>query len=413
MVAPLNLTLLRPDQLAIARRPEKIKVLTAGRRYGKTVLGGVIVMNTLIRHGKALWMAPTYKQARPLLRWALGICGGHPEFTINKQDKIIETRRGGMLAIYSGDSPDGARGEFFDVAVLDEASQLNEDIFWDIIWPTLGQRNGDAFIISTPRGQNWFYKMWLKGQREEDSVYSTQLPSTANPMPAIQEAARKAKTMVSDRSYRQEWLAEFIPEGSGVFRVNEEAHCIAVRQNAALPGHMYGIGVDLGKRIDASVFTVVDISTRQEVYQDHMEEIDYSLQVERLKALYLKFHPLLIVVEVNAPGDVFCELARAAGMPILEFQTNNATKTAIIEALSVAFENDAIAIENDVNLVAELRAFKSERLPSGLVRYSAPSGMHDDRVMSLALAWYTVTQQFEPASEVEYGEPFTFSNSDY
>jgi hypothetical protein len=27
-------------------------------------------------------------------------------------------------------------------------------------------------------------------------------------------------------------------------------------------------------------------------------------------------------------------------------------------------------------------------LPSGTLRYGAPSGMHDDMVMSLALAWY-------------------------
>ncbi len=31
-----------------------------------------------------------------------------------------------------------------------------------------------------------------------------------------------------------------------------------------------------------------------------------------------------------------------------------------------------------------------ERLPSGLLRYGAPEGMHDDMVMSLALAWQAV-----------------------
>jgi len=39
-------------------------------------------------------------------------------------------------------------------------------------------------------------------------------------------------------------------------------------------------------------------------------------------------------------------------------------------------------------LTAELRAFTMERLPSGNFRYAAPSGMHDDCVMALALAWY-------------------------
>ena len=39
-------------------------------------------------------------------------------------------------------------------------------------------------------------------------------------------------------------------------------------------------------------------------------------------------------------------------------------------------------------LLGELLAFQAERLPSGLMRYSAPEGMHDDCVISLALAWH-------------------------
>jgi hypothetical protein len=403
---------LRPDQLAIAQHPAKIKVLTAGRRYGKTVLGGVIAINMLRQHGKVLWMPPTYKQSRPLWRWALSICAGHPAFKVNRAEKMIETSRGGLLAVYSGDNADAARGEDFDLAILDEASQLPEEVITDIVMPTLADRNGDALIITTPKGKNWVYQWWLKGQTGRDGIYSSQLPSSANPMPTIQDAVRKAEAMLPERSFRQEWLAEFLDDGGEVFRrVRENA--VAVRQEQPIPGHIYGIGVDLGKRVDASVFTVMDITTRQEVFTDHMRGIDYTVQVDRLGALASRFRPLVIVVEVNSPGDVFCELARKKGMPILEFQTSNTSKGAIIESLMAAFEQDAIGIEDDAALVAELEAFSVERLPSGVMRYGAPAGMHDDRVMSLALAWYTVTQQYEPAAEVEYAEPYTFSGSQY
>jgi hypothetical protein len=69
------------------------------------------------------------------------------------------------------------------------------------------------------------------------------------------------------------------------------------------------------------------------------------------------------------------------------FQTTNATKTAAIDGLALAFEQDAIRIINDPVLVGELQAYEMERLPSGLLRYSAPEGMHDDCVMSLAIGW--------------------------
>ena len=46
----------------------------------------------------------------------------------------------------------------------------------------------------------------------------------------------------------------------------------------------------------------------------------------------------------------------------------------------------------NTTLLNELQAYESERLPSGAVRYSAPGGMHDDHVISLALAWRAVAR---------------------
>ena len=37
-----------------------------------------------------------------------------------------------------------------------------------------------------------------------------------------------------------------------------------------------------------------------------------------------------------------------------------------------------------------------DRLPSGMVRYSAPDSMHDDCVMSFAMAWHGATLAQRP-----------------
>ena len=50
-------------------------------------------------------------------------------------------------------------------------------------------------------------------------------------------------------------------------------------------------------------------------------------------------------------------------------------------------ERGTITIPNDPALIGELQAFEAKPLPSGLTRYAAPEGLHDDCVMSLALAW--------------------------
>jgi len=69
------------------------------------------------------------------------------------------------------------------------------------------------------------------------------------------------------------------------------------------------------------------------------------------------------------------------------FTTTSATKQAIIQGLQNAFENGAIRVLDDAVLVGELLSFESKRNASGSFSYSAPDGMHDDTVMSLAIAW--------------------------
>ena len=88
-------------------------------------------------------------------------------------------------------------------------------------------------------------------------------------------------------------------------------------------------------------------------------------------------------------GTPIIEDLQRAGLPVYPFTTTNATKAAIIDALSLAFERGTLTILPDEVLVGELQAYTSERLPSGLTRYSAPQGMHDDTVIALALAnWF-------------------------
>jgi len=70
------------------------------------------------------------------------------------------------------------------------------------------------------------------------------------------------------------------------------------------------------------------------------------------------------------------------------FTTTSQSKQQVIDGLALAFERGELKILNDQVLIGELQAYESVRLPGGGFRYSAPEGMHDDTVMSLALAYY-------------------------
>src|SRR2546423_13622377 len=96
-----------------------------------------------------------------------------------------------------------------------------------------------------------------------------------------------------------------------------------------------------------------------------------------------------------SPRDV----TRLDGLRIHPFTTTNASKAQAIEALALAFERGDIRIFNDPVLVNELVAYQGERLPSRLIRYSAPSGQHDDCVMALAMVWSAVAGQCRMAAQ--------------
>ena len=71
--------------------------------------------------------------------------------------------------------------------------------------------------------------------------------------------------------------------------------------------------------------------------------------------------------------------------------TSESGKTEIIARRGLAFEQGTITIPNDPILIGELQQFEASTLPSGMVRYAAPAGGHDDCVMALAIAFSELT----------------------
>jgi hypothetical protein len=121
---------------------------------------------------------------------------------------------------------------------------------------------------------------------------------------------------------------------------------------------------------------------------DRFRGLEYSLQRARLQAFWERLGgQSWIIAESNNMGGPVVEALQRDRLPVVAFTTTNASKSAIIEALALAFERGDIRIVNDAALVGELQAFEAKSLPSGMMRYAAPEGGHDDMVMALAIAW--------------------------
>lgn len=214
--------MLRPDQAVIARHPAKRKAVCMGRRWGKTVLGLVLVLSALLQGLRVAWLVPTYRNSNPLWRAvesALAPLRKAGRAKLNRAERYVELWNGGFLGVYTADNPDAMRGEWFDLVVTDEASRVPEAVIEEVVEPTLADADGDHVAISTPFGKNWFYRLWQRGREDGEYTAAFRAPSSANPMPTIRKAYERARGIFGEDSntFRQEWDAEFVDSGAVVW----------------------------------------------------------------------------------------------------------------------------------------------------------------------------------------------------
>jgi hypothetical protein len=155
-------------------------------------------------------------------------------------------------------------------------------------------------------------------------------------------------------------------------------------------GHHYVAGVDWGRDHDYTVIVIIDVNTQAIVAMDRFNQIGWSLQRGRLKAIVERWRPDVIWAERNSIGEPNIEALQQEGLPVRAFQTTARSKAPLIESLALAIERGHIGLLDDPVLLGELASYSIERLSGGGYRYGAPSGSHDDTVMATALAWYAV-----------------------
>jgi len=341
------------------------------------------------------WFSPNYKYLMEVWRDLVRLLAPVAR-RVNSSEHRIELVTGGVIEAWSLDNRDAGRSRKYKRVIIDEAAMVPYlGASWnEAISATLADYKGDAWLLSTPKGRNFFWEAWMLGQDPlKPEWMSWQIPTSQNPFIAPSEIAAQ-KERLPERVYQQEWEAKFLEDAGGVFRRVAES-ATAVPQNEAMYGHQYIIGVDWGRQNDFTVLSVIDIQTQELVYLDRFNQIEYVIQSGRLKALCDRFKPDTIIAEENSIGAPIIEQLRRMGLPVRGFMTTNASKAAIIDGLALAFEQGSIKILNDVVLVNELQAYEMERLPSGTLRYGAPQGQHDDCVIALALAWQGANKRVE------------------
>lgn len=397
-------------QLEILRNARRFNTAACGRRFGKTAMALAITAVGWPACAQGLfagfdvgWFAPNYKYLDEAWRTAKLAYGRQSLIKrTDAQQHRMELVTGGALDFWTLDDDDAGRGRKYGLVLVDEAGlSKNLKHAWDsAIRPTLTDHAGGGWFLGTPKGWNDFHTLSRKAGRDEGWAHH-HAPTAANPYidPAEIEAARRD---LPERIFAQEYLAQFLEDGGGVFRRITAAVDTALptdphQARAVRDGRAYVIGVDWGRHEDFTVITVIDAKERAIVALDRFTQIDYAIQLARLQAVQQRFPGAPILAESNSMGGPLVEQLQRFQMPVRAFQTTAASKAAAIEALALAFEQGALRIPAVQWLIDELMAYDQERMPSGAMRYGAPKGGHDDGVMSLAIAWHGLQVGLQPS----------------
>jgi len=390
-VINIRLPRLHPSQAHVERNKKRYTVLCCGRRWGKTSYILYEVAMALLQGKRVAYVAPAstdnaYKavwrdvqeRLKPITKKS------------NQADKTLTLINGGHLALYTFNAIDRLRGDTkgWDVIALDEvafAPNLNKS-WGDVIRPALADKQGRAFISSTPKGLNDFYAIYQRGVQGENDWASFRYPSMANPyIPPSEWGLMESELTAS--TYQQEILAEFVEGAGAVFR--DIGDVSTLEERAPYDGRII-FGVDWGRDNDYTVISIIDADTRQQVGMTRFNKIGWDVQRARLKALYEAWQPMRVVAEENSVGGVNIEALRLDGIPVMGFTTTMQSKRQIIDSLSLAIEKRDILLLNTEIQKNELMAYAQRKTSSGNYQFGAPSGAHDDTVMALAIAWWGV-----------------------
>jgi len=388
-------------QVEILRTARRFNTAACGRRFGKTAmalaitaLGWPACAQGLFEGYDVGWFAPNYKYLDEAWRTAKLAYGRQGLIKrTDAQQHRMELATGGALDFWTLDDEDAGRGRKYGLVLVDEAglSKKLKHAWESAIRPTLTDHAGGAWFLGTPKGWNDFHTLSRKHVSDESWAHH-HAPTSANPFidPTEIEAARRD---LPERIFAQEYLAQFLEDGGGVFRrvtsaVDTDLPTDPHHARALQDGRAYVIGVDWGRHEDFTVIMVIDAKAKAVVAVDRFTQIDYAIQLARLQAVHQRFPSAQILAESNSMGGPLVEQLQRLRLPVRAFQTTAASKASAIEALALAFEQGAIRIPAVQWLIDELLAYDQERMPSGLMRYGAPRGGHDDGVMSLAIAWH-------------------------
>ena len=191
---------------------KRFRSVVAGRRFGKSYLAAAELLRAAVsgKNKHCFYCCPTYGMAKEI-QWDMLIQMIPDEYLVktNETALTIKLINGSTIALKGAEKPNNLRGRALDFVVLDEFADMRPEAWYEVLRPSLSDREGSALFIGTPKGRNHFYDLWAKGVDGADGWESFQYTTVqgGNVSPSEVE---QAKADLDERTFAQEYLSEFV-----------------------------------------------------------------------------------------------------------------------------------------------------------------------------------------------------------
>lgn len=396
------------------RSGARFRVLRAGRRWGKTQLAAhETIMAALAEPDQMVWwVSNSDKNVRRAYR---AILKQLPRALLAKDppseganDRILHFTNGSQIELYTAGTPGSLAGEGVDFLVVDEAALIPEHVWYQLLRPTLSDTQGRALLISTPRGRNWFWKLWMRGTRggEYDSFHYRSVDSPY----VLDEEVEDAEDTLPRLIFLQEYQAEFVANAASMFDLTATEK--APRPVVEALGYPYGqivLGCDLAKREDFTVVSGCRAGDRVPVVHERWNEVSWPVQYDLICGVVedLEATPgvegVQLLVDSTGLGDVVYDELDDRGLDVIPINFSGGQKERMVRLLAADLEHGRAQILEEQR--TEFESYEYRITDAGRYKFEAAGG-HDDEVSAKLLENWGVVHEAPPDVKIaEADEP--------
>ena len=363
---------------------------------------------------------------------------------LSLQQGVLEWNKGSLLLenqskiIAAATSSSAVRGGSYNLLFLDEFAFINDNIaseFFASVYPTISSgKDSRVIIVSTPKGMNHFYKMWIDAQEGRSSYQPIEI--VWNEVPG-RDLGFKEETIknTSNEQWMQEFECEFLGSTNTLInpaKLRQLVFLNPIQSDGSMKlykepeeNHYYCMVADTsrGVGLDQSAFIVYDVTQLPyEVVATYKnKDISPLMYPEVLARVGKKYNNAYIMVEVNDIGQQVADILHyeleyenmmmsavkgRSGQVVgggfsknilYGVRTTKSVKRIGCSNLKDIIENDKLLVQ-DADIIMELSNFV-QRGSS----YAAEDGQHDDLAMCCVLfAWLARQDYFREVTDTDF-----------